>query len=176
MKILSWNVQGLRNPRTICDMFSIVRLNKPHLIFLSESLCHLNNFNRIKNYFPLYSCFHVPPVGRSGCLLLFWLKDNNVQIISFSSGHIDSFINYISYHFWFTGFYGNLVTSQRHHSWKLLQKLSNISSLPWIIWGDFNEIIYSHEKKGGNNRSEIQMMLLGKLLIPSFNGSWVHRS
>ena len=46
-----------------------------------------------------------------------------------------------------TGFYGNPKTERRSESWAKLKFLKNSSSLPWLVIGDFNEIIGLSEKK-----------------------------
>lgn len=46
------------------------------------------------------------------------------------------------------GFYGNPDTSLQAESWKLLKELSGLYLLPWLVIGDFNEIICSSEKEG----------------------------
>lgn len=55
----------------------------------------------------------------------------------------------------FTGFYGNLIASLRHHSWSLLEQLNDIielKDLSWLVGGDINEICFDSEKLGGNLR------------------------
>lgn len=42
-------------------------------------------------------------------------------------------------------------------SWKLIEQLRKSSDLPWLIMGDFNEIMHLSEKVGGNLRPEWQM-------------------
>ena len=42
-------------------------------------------------------------------------------------------------------------------SWKLIEQLRKSSDLPWLIMGDFNEIMHLSEKVEGNLRPEWQM-------------------
>ena len=57
----------------------------------------------------------------------------------------------------FTGFYGAPETHLRSVSWNLLRNLQNQLALPWLCGGDFNELLKSHEKKGGRPRPYGQM-------------------
>ena len=40
----------------------------------------------------------------------------------------------------------------KHVSWQALRDLHAAVSLPWLVMGDINEILYSFEKEGGNPR------------------------
>lgn len=51
-----------------------------------------------------------------------------------------------------TGFYGDPNTAKRPNLWVLLKHLRGMSTLPWLVISDFNEIIGYFEKEGGNNR------------------------
>ncbi|KAL5817683.1 hypothetical protein ACOSQ3_026061 [Xanthoceras sorbifolium] len=52
--------------------------------------------------------------------------------------------------FWrFTGFYGDPRGDMRFHSWNLLRRLARLSKLPWLVGGDFNEVLLLDEKLGG---------------------------
>lgn len=46
-----------------------------------------------------------------------------------------------------TGFYGEPKWEDRSLTWNYNLYLQ--ASLPWVVIGDFNEILYSHEKEGG---------------------------
>ncbi|KAL5741976.1 hypothetical protein ACOSP7_028708 [Xanthoceras sorbifolium] len=49
----------------------------------------------------------------------------------------------------FTGFYGEPKQWLREQSWVLLRRLAGLDNLPWLIGGDFNEILRGAEKEGG---------------------------
>ena len=55
------------------------------------------------------------------------------------------------------GFYGHPDTAKRHESWAKLRHLKRSSSLPWLVIGDFNEIVGLSEKEGGSIRPSKQM-------------------
>lgn len=48
--------------------------------------------------------------------------------------------------------YGHPKTGQKHHTWTLMRILAALSSLPWLCFGDFNEILQLNEKIDGNTR------------------------
>lgn len=88
---------------------------------------------------------------------MFWNNPLDLSIMSYSKGHIDTTIKSDKGWWRFTGFYGNPVTGLRVESWTLLERLSSMSKLPWVIGGDFNEIMIDKEKEGGAVRNYSQM-------------------
>ncbi|KAK9943001.1 hypothetical protein M0R45_008629 [Rubus argutus] len=47
-----------------------------------------------------------------------------------------------------TGFYGESIASHRYLSWDLLRELARARDGPWLVCGDFNEILDCREKTG----------------------------
>ncbi|KAK2662641.1 hypothetical protein Ddye_001215 [Dipteronia dyeriana] len=89
-------------------------------------------------------------IGRSGGLYLLWSHNVVVDLVLYSQYHIDVKVQSLCDNVWrLTGFYGDPVSSQRCHSWTLLRRLACMSPLPWVVIGDFNEIVYYDVKKGG---------------------------
>lgn len=46
-------------------------------------------------------------------------------------------------------FYGCTESGRRRESWDLIRDLASRSSIPWCIIGDFNDMMFAHEKTGG---------------------------
>lgn len=77
-----------------------------------------------------------------------------MNIQSYSKGHFDCIVKYEEKSWRFTGFYGNPVAPLRKVSWQFLRRLAGIYELkfiPWIVGGDFYEILFESEKVGGGS-------------------------
>ncbi|XP_062089465.1 uncharacterized protein LOC133795999 [Humulus lupulus] len=55
------------------------------------------------------------------------------------------------------GFYGHPAVSNRHMTWELLQHLRIVAHGPWLVMGDFNEVLSQADKNGGGLRNEHQI-------------------
>ena len=65
MKILSWNCWGLSNFREVLALGELVQTHKPYVIFLSETLSHVNELEDLKWKVGYECCFAVDKEGRS---------------------------------------------------------------------------------------------------------------
>ncbi|KAH9741755.1 putative reverse transcriptase/RNA-dependent DNA polymerase [Citrus sinensis] len=85
---------------------------------------------------------------------MMWKSDINVHILSYSRHYIDAEVQSGSGKKWrCTGVYGHPEAHQKQHTWTLLQRLSGLSSKPWLCFSDFNEILRLDEKSGGNDKN-----------------------
>jgi hypothetical protein len=46
-----------------------------------------------------------------------------------------------------------------------MRNLKGNNDLPWVMMGEFNEILYLHEKEGGNPRSQQYMSAFREALL-----------
>ncbi|XP_038708495.1 uncharacterized protein LOC120003549 [Tripterygium wilfordii] len=113
-----------------------------------------SEFDRVRVGCNFSSAFPVSSAGRKGGLALLWQQDISVTIKNFSRYHIDAVVeNFGGGCPWrFTGVYGESVADLRFNFWKIMQTLSSVINLPWLCAGDFNEILFDFEKKGGPPR------------------------
>ncbi|GJY49333.1 reverse transcriptase [Tanacetum coccineum] len=112
--------ESLGNPWTVGHLHTLVKDSSPSIMFLMESRMHDSEVAGLKFSFPQYNLLVVNPVGRAGGLLLFWKKECDLSVASFSKNHIDF-----------------VVKEDSGIAWRCEG---------WICFGDFNEILYAFEK------------------------------
>jgi hypothetical protein len=160
MRILSLNCRGLGNPRSIRELHSLVKMEGPQALFLMETCLNRRKLERLRIQLGYSSCLGVDRVGRGGGLALLWSDDVRISINNYSRFYIDGDISDGAGVSWsFTGFYGDPVTTNRVRSWQLLRCLHSQRSNPWLVMGDFNEIVDQSEKLGLIDCIESQMQL-----------------
>ena len=160
MNIISWNCRGLGIPRSVRALTKLVRTEAPLLIFLVETKAKVPGVARLQAKLDYTQGIIVPSNGKSGGLALLWKEGTNVWTHKYSNSHIDVVVTDTTSNMRWraTGFYGHPDTKQRHISWKLLERLNSQLSLPWLVFGDFNEITHLEEKCGWAERNADQMM------------------
>lgn len=163
MEILAWNCRGICNDTTVQALIRLIQQKKPAFIFLSETKVSDSEYmGKLRLRLGFLNCEAVFSDGQSGGLALFWRDGVGVRFRSKSVHHIDVEIHPddgSSIAWRLTGFYGHPVTTARHLTWSLLCELHDESSLPWVVLGDFNELLHADEKDGGPVRREGQMQL-----------------
>ena len=144
MKILGWNCRGMLSTTAVRELLDLQERVRADLIFLSES--HLNNCkaNELRRVLSFDSMFVVESDGRAGGLVLFYHKVNKVELNYISANFIDIlFMNEEVVQWRFTGFYGHPNWCDHNLSWEDIRNLYHKGNHPWMILGDFNEILYS---------------------------------
>lgn len=128
------------------------------MIFLMETKKTRKEWDRLKVRLGTKNCLVVDCERRRGGLALLWDDKTDLTIQSFSSSHIDAVIRMDNNKVWrLTGFYGQWDNSRRLESWELLRRLGGQLNLPWLCFGDFNEILFQSEKRGGNRKPNYLM-------------------
>ncbi|XP_074315032.1 uncharacterized protein LOC141651208 [Silene latifolia] len=126
------------------------------MVFLCETKLSGREMWTVRAKFEGYEGMEVDSVGRSGGLAFWWKKGVCCDFVSASVHYMDFVIRDEGGDWRVTGFYWWPSVSDRHLSWQLLRILGRQSSLPWRCIGDYNEILYANEMKGGQ-RPQWQM-------------------
>ncbi|XP_057785782.1 uncharacterized protein LOC131003294 [Salvia miltiorrhiza] len=148
MNCISWNCKGLGHPLAIPTLIELVRVHKPNFIFLCETLSQRQRIEEIRIRLNFEGCFSVDCAGRSGGLCMLWKTTSSCKLTGYSRNHIDMQINDAIGNWRLTGYYDFPDRQNRRDSWNLLRRLSGLNTLPWIIIGDFNDLLDPGDKRG----------------------------
>ena len=159
---LTWNCRGLGSPRAENALKGVVRVERPHFVFLSETKLKGREWETLKRKLNFKNFLGVDCRGegrhRRGGLAMFWSDEINLTLLSCSLNHMDFRVDEGDGSRWrLTGVYGHPEEENKHQTWTLMKSLSREGSLPWLCFGDFNCIAAHEEKRGGplKNQREI---------------------
>lgn len=148
MRILSWNVRGLKNPRTICHLKHKLKEANPSIAFLIETKLQSISMVRIRQSCDFPNGFEVDSMDSQGGLSLGWKHNVSVTLRSFSGSHIDVLItdDWDGNYWQCTGFYGAPHEQGCVTSWQLLRQLNDCLNILLVVFENFNEILFSFKK------------------------------
>ncbi|XP_042969143.1 uncharacterized protein LOC122301839 [Carya illinoinensis] len=156
---LSWNCRGLGNPRTVRELDLLVRTKCLHFIFLMETKCGRKRAEVVRNMLHFENSFVVDSRGPSGGLAFLWKDTLDLTLENYSQNHISMVLRLAEecQQILLTSFYGFPESARKGDSWNLMKLIKPAENIPWLCFGDFNEILHNHEKVGGANRPYSQM-------------------
>jgi hypothetical protein len=101
-------------------------------------------------------CFHVPGDGNGGVISLYSQEGVTVDLLSFSTRHIDVHISGGLYDRMWRGtfIYGEPKLCDIDHFWTMAHIIKPISNEPWLMIGDFNKARWQEEHFSLSKRSE----------------------
>ena len=155
MKMLAWNVMGLNHPRKQNGVKKELVKSGARVIGLFETkfkndMCAVEVWMRL--HFPGWrysSNFHLDHRGR---VLVMWDPCHvDLEVIGASSQHIGCIVtDRTSGERYGTCFvYGLFTISHRSRIWEWVEQLMSSHSLPWIVLGDFNNVMRAEERING---------------------------
>ncbi|KAK9666078.1 hypothetical protein RND81_14G158900 [Saponaria officinalis] len=141
MNLLSYNCQGLGNNPTVVSLKKLLNKEDVDMAVLVETKLNKTEMEGVARRLGDYEGISGDSVGRKSGVAINWRRQSmNVNFISSSTHHVDIEIS-------------GLFSDEK---WRLTD-IKDLSNLPWLVVGDFNKILYDHEKKGGAPRSQREM-------------------
>ena len=153
--MVSWNCCGLGNPATVRRIKELHKSIAPHIMFLMETK---NSDNYVLQElqdlsYPHHTLISPHGVGGGG-LALFWSQEVAISILSSSHNFIDTIVSFKGINVNATFVYGEPDISKRATVWNNISDMASERNGPWILTGDFNDILENSEKSGGPLRAE----------------------
>ncbi|KAG5541735.1 hypothetical protein RHGRI_021533 [Rhododendron griersonianum] len=152
MKILMWNCRGAASPHFRRHLADMVRDHHPLFVIITETRISGVRAKSISESLGFTHSVVADSVGFAGGIWLLWNDDVvrcDVLAITHQEIHASVQVHKNSTPFILSALYASPHFDIRQELWDNLTTLADNHSEPWLMMGDFNEVIFSHEKCGG---------------------------
>ncbi|XVF21028.1 hypothetical protein REPUB_Repub12eG0055200 [Reevesia pubescens] len=159
MTVLFWNVRGAGNSTFFSHARDMITLHRPNLvIFVEPKISGLKAEHVIKR-FGFDDSTRVDARGFAGGIWVLW---NNVLGKVRVLHKTDQFITLLIDKNWglswaVTAVYASPIPVVREMFWQFMKEFDHLDHTPWLLVGDFNQILTHDEKQGGGRESVRRM-------------------
>ncbi|XP_062103579.1 uncharacterized protein LOC133814663 [Humulus lupulus] len=151
-RILTWNVRGINSQHKHREIKQLIQSKKVGLVSLLETKVKNKNMGSI--YMNLFSgwCFtNNNPWIDKGRIIIAWNPSAftlDIKLCTTQLIHCQVQVPNRTGSFLITFVYGYNDAASRESLWNDLQSLAGSISVPWLVVGDFNEILSMHDRIG----------------------------
>ena len=152
MKVICWNIQGAKKSQLRHEVGFINRTIKPDILILLETLVNCQNTDLIINQLGYRFSSTIPPVNHTGGIWLLWNDDNvDVSVVAKETRIIHCLVHdkLTAKECLLSAVYAPARENHKDAFWDHLQHLNDSIDQPWVLMGDFNEMLCASEKIGG---------------------------
>ena len=154
MSAWCWNCQGAGSTETVQIIREVRHKFFPDIMFLMETKQKFGYISDLQKSLGYDGIYTVEPLGLSGGLAVFWKSSYGVEILSGDKRIIDLKVSVRSMSFFLSCVYGDPVRERRQEVWDRLVEIGLSRNEPWLLAGDFNELMSNEDKLGGAVREE----------------------
>lgn len=159
ISILAWNVRGAGNAEFRRAFFDLIARYKPNVVLLTETRVGGDRATAIINSLGFHRHYKVDPMGYAGGLWLLW---NDEQINMHIEGHTFQEIHAVAevsatIRVLLSFVYGSPDRNRRKILWSNLVSVASLTDMPWLVCGDFNDILSPSEKWGRRDACRTRM-------------------
>jgi ribonuclease HI len=138
----------------------ILRINNPEILILTETRLGGSRAADLAKSFPFDGFLCTNTIGFAGVVWILW-KTDVVEVEHLCSTEQEIHVSVQvkgSYSLWLlSAIYASPRRSERRILWENLKIIAGLHNMPWVMLGDFNDILSCDEKWGGNRPSNSRM-------------------
>ena len=153
MNVLLWNCRGALNADFKRRIFEMAINHHPSIMVITETRVGGDRAAKIIEDLPFDGSIVTETIGYAGGLWLLWKTDDvDVMLLSTTEQEIHATVKVRnSDPIWLiSAIYARPRLSERRILWDNLKVVAQLHNLPWLMLGDFNEVLSSEDKFGGN--------------------------
>ena len=153
MNVLLWNCRGALNADFKRRIFEMAINHHPSIMVITETRVGGDRAAKIIEDLPFDGSIVTETIGYAGGLWLLWKTDDvDVMLLSSTEQEIHATVKVRnSDPIWLiSAIYARPRLSERRILWDNLKVVAQLHNLPWLMLGDFNEVLCSEDKFGGN--------------------------
>ena len=144
MNIIAWNCKGVLKPEFQNHVKELVQNHNSAMLIVKESRIGGDRTKEITNRLPFDEAIHTETIGYAGGLWLLWNLDRVVMTLLATTKqeiHVSIKVRPSDSQCLLTAIYTSLRFNERCVLWNNLINVASLHSSPWIIVGDFNEVL-----------------------------------
>ena len=153
MNILLWNCRGALNADFIRRIFEMAINHRPSIMVVTETRVGGDKARKIIEGLPFDGYITTDTVGYAGGLWMLW-KTQEVEVSHLSSTeqeiHASTKVHSSNLTWLISAIYASPRLSKRRILWNNLKTVAQLHNLPWLMLGDFNEVLCGEDKFRGN--------------------------
>jgi exonuclease III len=156
VNILTWNCRGVLNPCFRKALLDTLNINSPEILILTETRLGGDRAAELARSLPFDEFLSTNTIGFARGIWILWQKEAvEVDHLCSTEQEIHASVKVRgSNSLWLLfAIYASPRRSKRRILWENLKIIASLHNLPWIMLGDFNDILSCEEKWRGNRPS-----------------------